>query len=154
MRKLLTLLVILLIPSLAFGYGTEVSNYTDIYGYDTAKGYRIYAASLSTQAVSSTGVLVVASSSGKTIKILGYDLSSSVASNLQFKSATGSLSTTGDTMAGCGPVLIGATSNFGRAINIARNQTVILCKGASGGALYLTAATSSWVSGNVFYLVE
>lgn len=155
MRKLVIALCLLLFPVLCAAYGVEVENYTDIYGYNTAKGYRIYSATLTpTNTTAGSNTLVVASTSGKSIKVVAFNLTTSAVNNVRFKSATGAVSTTADTMAGAGMIIMGATSNIGSPITIIKDQPVILFKTATSGALYLNAASVSYLGADVRYFVE
>lgn len=157
MRKLIIsiIMVLILFPAIVFGYGEVIPNYTDISASTSPKGHRIYSATLApVDATAGSYNLVVASTSGKSIRVLAYDLTSSTDNNVRFQSATGSAATTGDTMYGSGMTILLAKTNIGRGINIVNNQPVVLFQTATSGALYLNVASVGYVGANVWYFLE
>lgn len=130
-----------------------LSTSTNIYGYNIAKGYVVYAKSFTTSASAE----VVSYSSvaspgygapGKRIKVIAYELIANGTTNVKFQSG-GADDIHGST-------LVYLTTNSGVAKNIVtiNDQPVVYLQTAEGASLSVNLSAGQAVSGTVLYSVE
>ena len=146
--------VLVLFGAVCYAWGGTVTTSTSIKGYDIAKGYTIYATTISPTTASGEviGVSAVASPgynvAGKRIKVVAYELIAYGDVNVKFQSG-GTDDITGSTL-----WYLTQNSGLMKPISIIHNQPIVYMQSGVGASLSINLSTPAYVSGSLWYYME
>jgi hypothetical protein len=141
-RALLCAVALILMAAISFA-GT-VDTTTGVYGYQIAKGYTIYAKTLT----GSASAEFVAATAGKRVKVIAYELVANGTVNVKFTSGGA------DDIHGSTLWYLTQNSGVTKPIVLINNQPIVYMQTGLGASLSINLSAAQSVSGTLLYFVE